>query len=121
MAIFQLEIADADVDRVLNAVAVNYRRPETVPNPEYVLVEVLDADGNPVLDDAGNPTYSDPVDENGNPIPSRIDNPESKGDFTHRMVREFLASHVSSHELEVAKAEALANLNSNVDLSDPNP
>ena len=50
MAVFQLEIADADVDRVLNAVSANYNRPETVPNPAYVRTPLLDENGDPVLD-----------------------------------------------------------------------
>ena len=121
MAVFQLEIADADVDRVLDAVSANYNRPETVPNPAYVRTPLLDENGDPVLDANGVPTYSDPVDENGNPIPEIIDNPETKGDFTHRMVRQFLAEHVSSHEIETARRLAMADLQTNVDLSDPNP
>ena len=35
MAQFSIEINDADVFRVLDAVSANYNRPETVPNPSF--------------------------------------------------------------------------------------
>ena len=35
MAQFAVEIADADVSRVLDAVAANYNRPEQVENPDF--------------------------------------------------------------------------------------
>ena len=35
MAQFSIEIADADVDRVMNAVAANYNWLENVENPEF--------------------------------------------------------------------------------------
>ena len=34
MAIFQLEIADADVQRVFDAICSNYGRPSSVSNPD---------------------------------------------------------------------------------------
>ena len=101
MATFSLDIADADVGRVLNAVAANYSRPEQVLNPDYPL-----------------DSESDPVDENGDPIPVRIDNPENKAEFTHRMVRKFLAEHVSAYEIRLAKSAALEGLDTDVTLSD---
>ena len=119
MAIFQLEIADADVDRVLNAVSANYHRPEQISNPEYIPVPALDGNGDPILDEFGQPTYTDPVDENGDPIPQLLDNPETTGDFTHRMVRQFLAEHVSAYEMNEAKRAALEALNTNVVINDP--
>ena len=51
MAIFQLEIADADVQRVFDAICSNYSRPSSIVNPDYS--EVLDADGNPTTDGSG--------------------------------------------------------------------
>jgi hypothetical protein len=35
MAMFAIDIADADIMRVLNSLASNYNRPEMVPNPNY--------------------------------------------------------------------------------------
>ena len=106
MATFSLDIADVDVDRVLNALAANYNRPEQVPNPAYQ--PELDAEGNDIP----------PVDGNGDPIPQMVDNPETKGDFTHRMVRKFLSEHVSSYEIRVARDSALEGLDTTVTLSD---
>ena len=75
MAIFKLEIADADVDRVFDAICANYG---------------WDAEGE-----------------------------ETKGDFTHKIVRRFLSENVTAHETEVAKKAALEAINTSVNLSDP--
>ncbi len=108
MAIFQLEIADADVQRVFDAICGNYGRQAQIINPDYIVT----------LDEEGEEVY--PVDENGVAIPEMIDNPESEGDFVHRKVRDFLAEHVRGYETAVAKAAALAAAgNSPVTLSDP--
>ena len=101
MAIFELEIADSDIQRVLDAVAGNYHRPDSITNPDYIL--------------------EGEEDENGDPITPTIENPETKGDFTHRMVREFLAGHVQSWETKQAKMAAANALDTTVGLSDPNP
>ena len=143
MAVFSLEIADVDVERVLTAVANNYGWQALVPNPAYVATtvevpnpefenydpEAVDEDGNFIWKDHNGellppppPTitqYIDPVDENGDPIPPQIDNPETMGDFTHRMVRGFLAEHVTSYEQAVARASALDGLNTDVEILDP--
>ena len=99
MAIFQLEIDDADVDRVLTAVSHNYGWQSLVPNPDYVMQEV--------------------VDENGDPLPREIDNPETMGDFTHRIVRQFLAEHVRTYEIQQARSAAIDGLNTDVTIGDP--
>jgi len=113
MATFSLDIADEDVGRVLDAVAANYNRPEQVPNPDYPVNRVPDIDEN------GDPIpLPDPVDENGDPIPPRIDNPENKAVFTHRMVRGFLSEHVKSYEIRVARESALEDLDTDVNLTD---
>ena len=109
MAIFELEIGNEDVQRVLDAVSGNYHRPESVENPDYVAA--LEA----------NPEELPPLDENGDPIPSTIENPETKGNFTHRMVREFLGGHVQAWEIKQAKIAAAEALDTTVELSDPNP
>ena len=79
MALFSIEIDDADISRVLDAVAVNFGRPDTVSNPSF----------NPSL----------PESESN---PRIIDNPETKAVFANRMVREILAEHVYTYEQQVA-------------------
>ena len=69
MALFSIEIDDADISRVLDAMAVNFGRPDTVSNPSF----------NPSL----------PESESN---PRTIDNPETKAVFANRMVREILAA-----------------------------
>ena len=68
MAIFELAIADEDVQRVFNAVCQNYNRPESVVNPDF-----------------------DPNQEESETNPATIQNPETQGDFVHRMVWNFLS------------------------------
>ena len=116
MATFSLDIAEEDVGRVLNAVAANYNRPEQVTNPDYPVNRVpdIDANGDPI-------PLPDPVDENGDPIPPRIDNPENKAEFTHRMVRNFLSEHVSAYEIRMARESVLEGLNTDVNLTDSTP
>ena len=107
MAIFQLEIADDDVSRVFDAICSNYGYSEFVANPEYV-VDYSDPD-NPV----------EPVDAEGNPIPSTIENAETQGDFTHKIVRQFLGEHVRAYEISEAKKAAAAAVDASVAISDP--
>ena len=95
MAIFELEIADSDVDRVFGAICANYGWSAQVPNPDF-----------------------DPEVEASS---ETIDNPETQGSFTHRIVREFLAENVAAYEINEAKKSAAANVNTSVTLSDPNP
>ena len=77
MAVFSIEIADEDVNRVLGAVAHNYKRPDQVPNPNF-----------------------DPDQEVGEDNPENIDNPETvrRSQFVNRIVREFLADHVNAYD-----------------------
>ena len=113
MATFSLEIADEDVGRVLDAFAANYNRPEQIINPDYPV------NRDPEMDENGELLpLPDPVDENGDLIPPKIDNPESKAAFTHRMVRNFLSEHVSAHEIRLAKSAALEGIDTDVTLSD---
>lgn len=44
---------------------------------------------------------------------------ETKGDFTHRIVRQFLSENVAAHETQVAKEAALGSLDTSVTLSNP--
>jgi len=96
MAIFSIEIADADVVRVITAVCANYNREDTAPNPDFV-------PGSPVSEE--------------NPV--SIDNPEDELQFTNRIVREFLSENVMGYEVRKAKAEAAAAVNSSVSILDP--
>ena len=113
MATFSLDIAEEDVGRVLNAISANYNRPEQIQNPDYPVnrEQEMDEDGSLI-------PLPDPVDENGDLIPPKLDNPESKAAFTHRMVRKFLAEHVSSYERKLAQRSALEGLDTNVNLTD---
>jgi len=96
VAQFSVEIADADVSRVLGALAANYNRPEKVPNPEF-----------------------DPSQETSEANPELIDNPETIAQFGNRMVRQFLAQNVKAYEVRVAKQQAADDLNTDVTINDP--
>ena len=107
MAIFQLEIADDDVSRVFDAICSNYGYKANIANPEYILDE----------SDPVNPV--EPVDADGNPIPKTIVNPETQGDFTHKIVRQFLGDHVRAYEITQAKKAAAEAVDASVAISDP--
>ena len=96
MAEFRVEIADADVGRVLTSLAGNYRRPDQIANPDFNSTE-------PISDDN----------------PEMIDNPETLAQFGNRMVREFLSENVSAYEVRLAKEQAVSFVNTNVSISDP--
>ena len=96
MAQFSVEIADADVSRVLGALAANYSRPEKVPNPEF-----------------------DPSQETSEANLEFIDNPETVAQFGNRMVREFLSNNVKAYEIKLAKKQAEEALDTNVTINDP--
>lgn len=96
MAVFAIEIADADVPRVLNALAANFGYEVNIPNPNF--------------------DPEQPVDEvNAEFIP----NPVSKAVFANQIVRQILADHVHQYETREAKRAALASVNSNVQIIDP--
>ena len=96
MAQFSVEIADADVARVLTALAVNYRRLERVPNPEF-----------------------DPEQPVSDTNEETISNPETIPQFGNRMVRRFLADNVKAYELRLAKEQAANSVNTEVTINDP--
>tara|TARA_B100000085_G_C18483221_1_gene488242 strand:- start:815 stop:1111 length:297 start_codon:yes stop_codon:yes gene_type:complete len=96
MAQFSVEIADADVDRVLGALAANYNRPDQIPNPDF-----------------------DPDQDISETNPEQIDNPETIRQFGNRMVRNFLSENVKAYEVKLAKQQAAAALNTDVSISDP--
>lgn len=97
MAQFSIEIADADVNRVITALCENYRRPTTVNNPDFISSELI-SDSNPEF----------------------IDNPESEYQFANRMVRKFLADNVEGYEVRAARVAATAAANTSVSITDPN-
>lgn len=96
MAQFSVEIADADVDRVMDAVAANYNRAENIPNPDF-----------------------DPVEPVSDENPESIINPETKYQFTNRMVRNFLSDHVTAYEIKLAKEAAANAVDTSVVITNP--
>ena len=117
MAVFSVEIADADVARVLTAVAANYKRPSQVLNPDY------DEDAT-----VPNPDYDSSIPEDPDTNPSTIpdpdqeqfiDNPETVAQFANRIVRQFLSDHVQAYEINLAKEQAAEAVNTEVTISDP--
>ena len=96
MAEFKIEIADADVNRVLGALAVNYKRPDRVANPDF--------------DSSQEPSESNP---------EMIDNPETIAQFGNRMVRQFLAENVRAYEVRLAKQQVEQSLNTDITINDP--
>ena len=96
MAQFSVEIADQDVTRVLNSLAVNYGRPEQVPNPDF-----------------------DPLQPVSETNLEMIDNPETVAQFGNRMVRKFLADNVKAYEVRLAKEQAANSVNTDVTINDP--
>jgi len=98
MAQFSVEIADSDVARVLNSLAVNYRRPAQVPNPDF-----------------------DPAQPPSETNLEVIDNPETISQFGNRMVRKFLMDNVKAYEIKEAKriAAEQAAQNAEVNITDP--
>ena len=117
MAVFSVEIDDADVARVLTAVAVNYNRPEQIANPDY------DEDAT-----IPNPDYDDTIPEDPSTNPSTIpdpnqvaliDNPETSAQFCNRIVRQFLSEHVRAYETQLAKEQAAQGLDTTVVINDP--
>ena len=96
MAQFSVEINDADVSRVLDAIAANYNRPETVSNPSF--------------------DSALPESESNS---RTIDNPETKAVFANRIVRDFLSEHVNAYEAKAAKQAALDALPASITIIDP--
>lgn len=96
MAQFSVEIADADVARVLTALAANYNRPAQVVNPDFI-EEQEESETNVRM----------------------IDNPETVAQFGNRMVRQFLAENVKAYEVRLAKQQAADAVNAEVTINDP--
>ena len=97
MAQFAVEIDDADVQRVMDAVSANYNYQTQVDNPDF-----------------DEELAEDPVTN-----PRLIDNPENVYIFANKIVRKFLADNVRAYEVKQAKAAAAAAVNASVTISDP--
>ena len=80
---FCVEIADADVPRVITAMCANYGYHDNIPNPDF----------DPDL----------PPDPDTNP--QSIVNPETPYQFVNRMGREYLMNNTVAHELRKEKEE----------------
>ena len=81
MAVFSVNIADEDVNRVIGAMCANYGYQAQIPNPNF----------DPSL----------PVDPETNP--ENIVNPETQSQFANKKTRDFLMENTVAYELRVEK------------------
>mgnify|MGYP001426612663 FL=1 len=81
MAVFSVNIDDADVGRVISAMCANYGYEPQIDNPNW----------NPSL----------PVDPETNP--QKVANPETQSQFANRMTRDYLMSNTVAYELRVER------------------
>ena len=81
MAVFSVNIDDADVNRVISAMCANYGYEAEINNPNW----------NPSL----------PTDPETNP--ETIPNPETQSQFANRMTRDYLMSNTVAYELKVER------------------
>jgi len=81
MAVFSVNIDDADVGRVISAMCANYGYESQIDNPNW----------NPSL----------PVDPETNP--QKVANPETQSQFANRMTRDYLMSNTVAYELRVER------------------
>ena len=96
MAQFSIEIPDGEINRVVDAMCAIYGRPDSVDNP----------------------SFDDSIPE-GELNPRVIDNPETRGQFANRKVREFLMENVHAHEVRLAAAAAREGVQVDFTISDP--
>ena len=96
MAVFSVDINDADVNRVITAVCVNYGYKEQIENPNFDPEQEEDPNTNPRL----------------------ITNPETTSQFANRKTRDFLMENTIAYEMKVLK-ESLAQP-SPPSITDPN-
>ena len=97
MAEFAVEIPDGDIDRVITAMCANYKYASQIDNPSF------------------DPSLEPPDPE----IPEKITNPETQQQFANRMTREYLMNNTYTHEANVARSNAAANVAPPPDIVDP--
>ena len=78
MAVFSVNIDDADVGRVISAMCANYGYQPEIDNPTW----------NPSAPETN---------------PEKIPNPETESQFANRMTRDYLMSNTVAYELKVEK------------------
>ncbi len=78
MAVFSVNIDDADVGRVISAMCANYGYEAEIDNPSW-----------------------NPSDPEANP--QRISNPETQSQFANRMTRDYLMSNTVAYELKLER------------------
>ena len=103
LALFSIEIADDQVDRVITAMCVNYNYNSQISNPDY----------DPSLEVEEGEDY-DPATN-----PETLDNPETSYSFANRMVREYLINNTQAYEIQQLKANAVSAMANNPTISDP--
>lgn len=96
MAQFSIEIPDGEINRVVDAMCAIYGRPDSVDNP----------------------SFDDSIPE-GELNPRVVPNPETRGKFANRKVREFLTENVHAHETQLAAEAAREEVQVDFTISDP--
>jgi hypothetical protein len=96
VAQFSIEIPDGEINRVVDAICAIYGRPDSVDNPSF--------------DD------SIPEGELNSRV---IPNPETRGKFANRKVREFLTENVHAYETQLAAEAAREGVQVDFTISDP--
>ena len=81
MAVFSVNIDDADVNRVISAMCANYGYQAQIENPSFDPSLPIDADTNP----------------------ETIPNPETQSQFANRKTRDFLMENTVAYELRVER------------------
>ena len=114
MATYCVEMPDEDFLRVINAMAANYGRSETVQNPNYTGDMVENPNFNPELPEDESNTRMIPTSES-----PTIENPETKAQFTNRIVRQFLTENVVAYEKRLALQQLEQSLNTSITIIDP--
>jgi len=96
MAIFSINIANDQIDRVIDALCANYQYRTQVLNPDF-----------------------DPELEEGEDNLTSIDNPENSYQFANRIVREYLINNTRAYETQLAKQQTLSNIGPDPDITNP--
>jgi len=81
MVQFCVTIADADVDRVIAAMCANYGYQPNIQNINFSPDQPVDSESNPEY----------------------VSNPETAGEFSNRMTRDFLMNNTVAYEVKLQK------------------